>query len=141
MYLPALFSLSPSPHNILCLPSIFSSLLQLWEVYHDRRCLRTFIGHAKAVRAIDFSYDGTKFLSCSYDRHIKLWDTETGESGIGEASYRMHLSAMCSYVYLTGDPLPYHLSRFLILLLSGFDRQVHIEIHQQQNSILCPVQS
>lgn len=53
--------------------------LQLWEVYKERRCLRTYLGHAKAVRAIDWNYDGTKFLSCSYDRHIKLWDTETGE--------------------------------------------------------------
>ncbi|KAI8998100.1 WD40-repeat-containing domain protein [Gaertneriomyces semiglobifer] len=52
--------------------------VKLWDVYHDRRCLRTFMGHSKAVRDVTFNNDGTRFLSASYDRSIKLWDTETG---------------------------------------------------------------
>ena len=40
-----------------------------------------FTGHSKAVRDICFNNDGTKFLSCGYDRWIKLWDTETGTNG------------------------------------------------------------
>ncbi|ANB12632.1 Cdc40p [Sugiyamaella lignohabitans] len=54
------------------------SKIRLWDVYHDRELLRSYSGHAKAVKDIDFSPDGTQFLSCSYDRTIKLWDTETG---------------------------------------------------------------
>ena len=35
-------------------------------------------GHGKAVRDVSFNNAGTQFLSASYDRYVKLWDTETG---------------------------------------------------------------
>jgi len=57
---------------------LLAELLQLWEVYNERRCVRTYLGHREAVRDICFNIPGTKFLSCSYDRYCKLWDTETG---------------------------------------------------------------
>ena len=44
------------------------------------KSISTFLcaGHGKAVRDICYNNDGTQFLSCGYDRWIKLWDTETG---------------------------------------------------------------
>ncbi|XP_031638413.1 pre-mRNA-processing factor 17 [Contarinia nasturtii] len=53
--------------------------VKLWEVYNDRRCIRTYFGHRQAVKDVGFNNDGTQFLSAAYDRYIKLWDTETGD--------------------------------------------------------------
>jgi len=53
--------------------------VKIWDIYNDQQLLRTFIGHKKAVKDICFTNDGRRFISCSYDRLINLWDTETGE--------------------------------------------------------------
>lgn len=37
------------------------------------------MGHSQAVKDVAFNNSGDKFLSASYDRYIKLWDTETGK--------------------------------------------------------------
>lgn len=62
----------------LFLTCSMDSKVKLWEFYKERRCVRTYGGHAQGVRDISFNCDGTQFLSASYDRFIKLWDTETG---------------------------------------------------------------
>lgn len=53
--------------------------VKIWDVYNRRNVKRTYMGHAAGVRWVAFSPDGKTFLSASFDRNIKLWDTESGK--------------------------------------------------------------
>ncbi|KAF9535331.1 pre-mRNA splicing factor [Crepidotus variabilis] len=63
----------------LLLSGSMDTKIKLWDIYDSGNCLRTFHGHVKAVKDVTFSNDGKRFLSCGYDRQMKLWDTETGQ--------------------------------------------------------------
>ncbi|KAL8851010.1 MAG: hypothetical protein Q9221_004093 [Calogaya cf. arnoldii] len=62
----------------LLLSASADTKVKLWDVYHNRELLRTYSGHTKSVTDTTFSPTGTHFLTGSYDRFLKLWDTETG---------------------------------------------------------------
>jgi len=64
----------------LILSGAMDNKVKLWEVYNKRRCIRTYLGHKQAIRDVNFNNSGEQFLSASYDRYIKLWDTETGDA-------------------------------------------------------------
>jgi pre-mRNA-processing factor 17 len=72
------FKLFPNSGHLL-LSASMDNRVKLWDIYHDGKCLRTFMGHSKAVRDVSFSYDGKRFVSAGFDRQMKLWDTETGQ--------------------------------------------------------------
>ncbi|KIS66688.1 putative pre-mRNA splicing factor important for catalytic step II [Mycosarcoma maydis] len=92
----------------LLLSASLDTTVKLWDVYHDGQCLRTFMGHSKAVRDIAFSNDGRRFLSSGYDRHVKLWDTETGACldsfSNGKTAYCLtfHPDADKQHIFLAG---------------------------------------
>uniref|UniRef100_A0A182RI67 Pre-mRNA-processing factor 17 n=1 Tax=Anopheles funestus TaxID=62324 RepID=A0A182RI67_ANOFN len=63
----------------LLLSCSMDARVKLWEVYNERRCVRTYSGHRQAVRDVSFNNKGERFISAGYDRYLKLWDTETGD--------------------------------------------------------------
>lgn len=68
----------PSSGHLL-LSSAADGKAKIWDVYHSRELLRTFSGHSKAITDTIFHPTGNTFLTASYDRQIKLWDTEYGK--------------------------------------------------------------
>ncbi|MEE1203610.1 MAG: hypothetical protein UHN59_04835, partial [Bacteroidales bacterium] len=42
-------------------------------------CLKTLEGHSEYVYSVAYSPDGTKIISGSKDKTIKIWDANTGE--------------------------------------------------------------
>ncbi|KAL8357763.1 hypothetical protein RB598_002521 [Gaeumannomyces tritici] len=63
----------------LLLSGSADSTVKIWDVYHSRELLRTYSGHTKSLSDVTFNTHGEKFLTASFDRMMKLWDTETGQ--------------------------------------------------------------
>ena len=40
------------------------------------KCLKTLEEHSESVVSVSYSSDGTKIISCSWDRTIKIWGEE-----------------------------------------------------------------
>ena len=54
--------------------SLFSNFLNFSNFFEF-----CFTGHRQAIRDVNFNNCGDHFLSASYDRYVKLWNTETGQ--------------------------------------------------------------
>jgi WD40 repeat protein len=49
----------------------------LWDIREGQR-VRKFEGHEADVMSVDFSRDGTKLVTGSYDKTARVWDVESG---------------------------------------------------------------
>ncbi|KAJ2804945.1 hypothetical protein H4R21_001443 [Coemansia helicoidea] len=97
----------------LLLSSGMDGQVKIHDTHSSLRTLRTYIGHAKAVRDISFAPDGATFLSSSYDGTTKLWDTESGQ---------------CRQQFAASNTVPY-VARFYpedpnVLLVGQGDRKI-----------------
>jgi pre-mRNA-processing factor 17 len=65
----------------LMLSSSLDGKLKVWDVMGTvgRPLRRTYAGHSAAVRDARFDLDGGRIASVSFDRHVNVWDTESGE--------------------------------------------------------------
>ena len=64
----------------LLLSASLDSTVRVWDAHgsQGRRCMRSYEGHGAGVRDASWCSDGERFLSCSFDRHVRLWNTERG---------------------------------------------------------------
>lgn len=82
------------------LSSGVDGMIKLWSVTKAGRLLRDYYGHQRPVKHVQFSHDGSSFISCSYDKTVKLWDTESGK-----VTFKHNVSTnpnMCCFV--PGNP-------------------------------------
>jgi len=120
----------------LLLSASADSTIKIFDVYHDRELLRTYSGHSKALADIDFNASGTQFLSASYDRMMKLWDTETGTC---IAKFTTGKTPHC----IRFNPSPEHGHEFLAGMsdkkIVQFDTRAGNEVVQEYDHHLGPI--
>uniref|UniRef100_A0A0A9VVB6 Pre-mRNA-processing factor 17 n=1 Tax=Lygus hesperus TaxID=30085 RepID=A0A0A9VVB6_LYGHE len=57
----------------------FDNTVRLWNVMNQRECIQVYNGHNQGIRDMQVTDDGKHFMTVSYDKYVKIWDTETGQ--------------------------------------------------------------
>ena len=57
--------------------------------------MHTLVGHSRCVRSVAFSRDGTRVVSGSSDKLVKIWNVETG---VEVSSLKRALGGAWNYV-------------------------------------------
>ncbi|CAE6494981.1 unnamed protein product [Rhizoctonia solani] len=57
--------------------------IQLWDVQNMTAAANPFKGHTDTVNSVQLSPDGTRVVSCSFDKTIRVWDVEHGTTVVG----------------------------------------------------------
>jgi len=57
----------------------WDQIVWLWDVTDPRFVMPSLNGHTGAIRTINFSMDGTRLVSGSEDKSVRVWDVETAE--------------------------------------------------------------
>ena len=79
----------------------WDQIVRFWDVTNPRFVMPSLNGHTGAVRAINFSMDGTRLLSGSEDKSVRVWDVETVEQ-----LKEIHTSsAISSVIYSSNDSI------------------------------------
>jgi pre-mRNA-processing factor 17 len=71
----------------LLLSASMDGTCKIWDVQEHNQAMRTYAGHSEGIRSMQFNNNGTQFITSAFDRYIRLWDTETGQS-VGTYSNR-----------------------------------------------------
>ncbi len=68
-----------SDANLLaCTGPAYSIALWRLATPGEEVLLHTLKGHTNQITSVAFSPDGSRLVSCSFDRSVRLWDVETG---------------------------------------------------------------
>ncbi|KAK9466895.1 WD40-repeat-containing domain protein [Lipomyces arxii] len=83
---------------IIAAGTVFGEI-EIWSVYDTKKAIK-LRGHEGSIFNVCFSKDGSKLISCSDDRSIRVWDLETQQClAVGWG----HLSRIWQLEYLSDD--------------------------------------
>lgn len=85
----------------LLLSASLDGTIKIYDVYNKKKCMLSYLGHQQGVKDLCFTEDGTRFISCSFDKYVRYWDTETGKC---ISKYTTDRVPYCLKFYPEGEP-------------------------------------